>query len=263
MKSSLLYILFLLSLSLVSCVKEIPFDFVGNKKTMVIEALLNNVDSFSVVKISESNNLTGDSIYAKISGAQIQLKDLTAKKSAVFSEISPGNYKSAYFKGEEGHEYQMIVQIGNQTYTASCEMPLPILLDSLEFLDMSLFGGQGYHTLIDFQDSKGFKNYYRFIQKVNGVEDKYFYVFDDKFMDGKYQNLELYKNGQIKLNDLVEVEMMCIDPSVFSYFYQLSNLDAASGQKSIAPANPNSNFSGGVLGYFSAYTSQTKKAIVQ
>ena len=261
---SVRYVLIIVFFStLASCVKEIPFDFGKNKKLIVIEALLNNVDSFSTVKISETNQLSGDTVFPKISGAKINLKDLSSPRSVNFSETSAGIYKSTFFKGEEGHEYQISVQIGDQLYSATCEMPLPILLDSLEFLDMSLFGGSGYHTLIDFQDSKGFKNYYRFIQKVNGVADKYFYVFDDKFMDGKYQNLELYKNEQIKLNDVVEVEMMCIDQAVYNYFYQLSNLDATSGQKSIAPANPTSNFSGGVLGYFSAYTSQTKKAIVQ
>jgi hypothetical protein len=56
--------------------------------------------------------------------------------------------------------------------------------------------------------------------------------------------------------------MRCIDKNVFEYFKQLSGLDPTNGQPT-APTNPVSNISGGALGYFSAHTTQKKKAIVQ
>jgi hypothetical protein len=56
--------------------------------------------------------------------------------------------------------------------------------------------------------------------------------------------------------------MLCIDNNVFEYFKQLSGLDPTNGQPT-APTNPISNISGGALGYFSAHTTQKKKAIVQ
>jgi len=53
--------------------------------------------------------------------------------------------------------------------------------------------------------------------------------------------------------------MQCIDKNIFRYFTTLTEVQ----ENSTTPANPDSNISGGVLGYFSAHTSQRKKAAVK
>lgn len=261
MKSLLPIILLCVLLS--ACVKEINYSTEGFKKEIVIEANLNDLDSFSFVTISKMNFLNRDTAKDYVSKASIQLTDLDTKKATSYSEYSPGKYKSSYFVGQPGHDYEMKVLIESVTYTAKCYLPLPVKLDTVEFQDMTIFGGKGYHPLLNFQDGKGINNFYYFKQSINGIIDRQYYVYNDHFMDGKYQNLELYKNDFINLGDKVRVEMYCIDEPIYNYFSQLKNQDVTSGQPVIAPANPPSNFSGGVLGYFSAHSLQVKDLIVR
>ena len=52
--------------------------------------------------------------------------------------------------------------------------------------------------------------------------------------------------------------MNCIDQAVFTYLNELLQISGTNGFSSPAPANPDSNISGGVLGYFSANTVSSK-----
>ena len=245
------------------CIKEINYSTEGFKREIVIEANLNDLDSFSNVTISKMNFLNGDTAKQYISNASILLTDLDTKKTISYRECLPGHYKSSYYMGEAGHDYEMKVMVESNTYIAKCHMPLPVKMDSVDFQDMTIFGGKGFHALVNFQDGKGIKNYYRIIQYINGIFDIHTYIFDDRYMDGKYQNLELYKNDFINIGDKIRVEMYCIDEPIYNYFAQLNNQDLSSGQPIVAPANPPSNFSGGVLGYFSAHSLQVKELIVR
>lgn len=247
---------------LISCEKNIPFKINEMNKRIVIEACINDVDHYGTVKISESMGLMDDSIPPPVSMAKITLMDLTSKTNVEFTETTPGNYKSHVFKAPQGHDFELTVQVGDKTYKAVCEMPLPIILDSISFQDMTIFGGNGFHTLVNFQDSKGIENYYRFVQTVNGVKESLLYAYNDQFFDGKYQNFELFKS-HLSIGDTVCVEMQTINKNIYQYFSQLSNVDLNSGQQLLAPANPPSNFSGGALGYFSAYSYQKARAIIQ
>ena len=247
---------------LMSCEKNIPFNINETNKKLIIEATINDKDNYGTVSITQTLGLMDDTVPSPVSSAKIALKDLTSKVTVQFNETKPGFYRSNNFTAAQGHDFELTVQVGSKSYIAVCELPLPILLDSIDFQDMSIFGGHGFHTLVNFQDSKGINNYYRFVQTVNGKPDNDLYAYSDQFFDGKYQNFELFK-GSLSINDTVTVEMQCIDQHIYKYFSQLSNVDLNSGQQLLAPANPPSNFSGGALGYFSAYSSQTAKRIIR
>ncbi len=63
---------------------------------------------------------------------------------------------------------------------------------------------------------------------------------------------------QIKSGRLVQVEMRCIDPASYLYFYSLSQTVGGGPGGGATPANPPTNIQGeGVLGIFEAYTTQT------
>jgi hypothetical protein len=64
------------------------------------------------------------------------------------------------------------------------------------------------------------------------------------------------------MGDTVAVEMHCIDPAMYKYWFSLSQ--SATGETETAsPANPVTNLSGGTLGYFSAHTVRSKSIIVK
>lgn len=255
-------VIFLLySFVLASCSKEIPFDFDKSNRTIVIEGNINDIDSFSVVKLSHTINLSAENENTVVEGATITLSDLTLGKSSLLTEYTPGMYKTNNIKGIPGHEYSLKVNASGKTYEAKSEMPIPVYIDSMNFLDMSTFYQKGYNPILYYQDPGVIINYYRYVISVDGVNKKSNYATNDQYFDGKYVNFELYKSP-VYLNNLVKIEMQCIDKNVFKYFNQISDVDQ-SGQETISPSNPISNFSGGALGYFSAYTSQSLEGIVR
>jgi hypothetical protein len=111
---------------------------------------------------------------------------------------------------------------------------------------------------LDYQDPPAVKNSYRFILTLNGVVKETIYASNDEFYNGKRGSAYInYFNGEetIEENDSVDIEMQCIDAGVYNFFFTLNQTIS---QSAAAPTNPVSNFSGGALGYFSAYTTQRK-----
>jgi hypothetical protein len=77
-------------------------------------------------------------------------------------------------------------------------------------------------------------------------------VLSDEFNNGNAvtTNLVMY-NEDIKKGDVIGIDFQCIEKNVFDYFNSIS-----SGSMGSTPANPNTNLTGAVLGYFSAHTSE-------
>ncbi|TGD77572.1 hypothetical protein [Hymenobacter wooponensis] len=111
-----------------------------------------------------------------------------------------------------------------------------------------------------FLDPAGERNYYVFRQYRNGRLNPSLFLRDDELTDGKPNARPLVGGGgreedQLVAGDSVRVEMQTIDAGVHEY---VRTLNEVLGGNSAAPANPTSNFSGEVLGYFSAYTLQRR-----
>ena len=130
-----------------------------------------------------------------------------------------------------------------------------ILLEQIAFITENIWIVKPKYT-----DPPGFGNYYRFIEKINNVRNPTIWVWDDKLSNNGVSTRPLIQgDSTIKLNDTIEVEMQCIDRNIFRYFSALQSLQ----DNSTTPANPDTNITGGVLGYFSAHTSQKKKVVVK
>ena len=115
-----------------------------------------------------------------------------------------------------------------------------------------------------FKDPAKEVNFYRVKSVVNGVaKDKGadLLVAEDRLSDGKDIVLPIY-TSIFKLNDKVEVELLSMDKKMFDYFNTLSNLIGNNGDGA-APANPLTNWSGGALGYFGAFSSSKKTIVVK
>ena len=141
-------------------------------------------------------------------------------------------------------------------------MPQPVPLDSF-YVSTGRLTTKKYVTVI-YKDPVGVPNYYRFIQYVNGRKEKSIFADNDEFTDGQKVKSQLEYNNDtddakrdIVSGDSVRIEMICTDAAVYKYWYSLN--DGASGDsQSASPANPVTNISGSVMGYFSAQTVQGK-----
>ncbi len=253
-----IFILSLIISSAVSCTKEINVDLKNSTPQLVIEGNVNN-STGAVVSITQSVQFSNSNTFPTVSGAVVFITD---NFGATFTlpETTPGNYTNENLVGVAGNTYNLSVTLDNKEYTATSVMPAQVYIDTLLF-EQIIFGDETVWIVKpQYTDPAGFGDYYKFIEKINGVRFPGTWVWDDNFTNNGISTRPLIpRYSTINIGDTVEIEMQCIDKNIFRYITTLTEVQ----ENSTTPANPDSNISGGVLGYFSAHTSQRKKAAVK
>jgi hypothetical protein len=260
-------ILFCASLMVCSCKKTVSLNLKTAPAQIVIEGEITNLPGPYTVSISQTVGFYADNTFPPVSGASVTISDSTLGITDSLTEMTPGTgiYSTHTLQGVPGHTYALSVTSQQQNYAATSTMPMPVPLDSITFSQLSRFGGNEIDAIANFQDPAGIKNYYQFVEFVNGAQiTKDIFVFDDRLSDGKYINETLYNDtSYLFQGDEVKVNMYCIDENVYNYFYQLLQSGGGGAFSTTAsPANPTSNISNGSLGYFSAHTVSSATAVV-
>ena len=254
---------FFIFFSFLSCKKVIDVNLKNADAQTVITGEINNLAGPYKVTVSKSVNFISDNNFPPVSGALVTITGNGV--SETLDEKEPGNYLTKNIVGKPGESYTLKVSFDGKTYTATSVMPKPVHLDSLTFV---LGRGNDIYPVANFQDPAGIDNYYQFIEFVNGKpfgNGRGNSVFDDRLSDGRYVTRTLYDDSSdIKAGVVLKVQMNCIDKNVFTYLNELLQISGnGEGFSSPAPANPESNISGGVLGYFSANTVSSKTVEIQ
>jgi hypothetical protein len=251
--------IFSLAVFITSCTKVVNIDLNTTNPKLVIEGIISNKSNVQTVTISKTVNFSESNNFPKINNAVVTISDNNGTP-VILNLTAPGVYQTTSIIPANGHTYKLNIQLDGNTYIASSTMPQPVLMDSLSFLLNQSFGGVVDTTYIvtpHYMDPANYVNYYKLAQTVNGKLDKTIHAFNDNLINGKENKRPLFSNdGDYKLvsGDSVKVELFGIDKAVYDYYYALSLIVATGGGPSATPANPNSNISGGVLGYFSAQT---------
>ena len=246
-----------------ACEKVIDVDLKEADTLIVIEGNISDEFVAHKVTVSRTKAFTENNQVDAVMDAQVSVKDLTLNKLYLFSASNRfGEYKSELFKGAPGHNYELSVKVGNQTYTAQSAMPEKVFLDSLSITAISFFGEERKYVKVNYQDMPNIANQYRYILYVNNEKVKGYFLDFDRFNDGKYVNSTLFSGDpELKTGDEVKLEFQCVDMNVYRYFFAISQIGGNGGPPT-TPANPTSNFNNGALGYFSAHTKEEKSAII-
>jgi len=247
-----------------SCEKVIEYDLNESSPRYAIEGSISNLEGQCSVRISKSVNFTESNDFPKIKGALVTISDSYGKTDTL-NENESGLYTLPKLIGLPGKTYSLKVTIDGETFTANSTMPVPVNFDNIEFSVINSFQGTQNVPIPIYLDPVNETNYYRFIERVNKEKSSAIFVRDDRQSNGRMvkQPLFDFSGESATVGDTIEIEMMCIDDSVYEYFYSLSQISSSGGPNSTGtPANPISNISGGVLGYFSAHYTQIKTAIV-
>ncbi|MFH0896037.1 MAG: DUF4249 domain-containing protein [Bacteroidota bacterium] len=238
-----------------SCKKVIDVNLNDSDPKIVIEAEIFD-SSNCTVKLTQSVNFDEPNIFPPITDAIITISD-NVGHSEILCQTSPGLYSSSALMGIPGREYILNVTIGGNSYSATSSMPYPVEIDTIAFESIGAFGNSTQMANISFLDPAGVKNYYHFIEVVNGNIQTPIFIYEDRFDDGKPISTTLLNdpgqggdNSDISSGDTVLVLLQCTDKGVYEYLSTLSQ--SGSGMQSSTPANPKSNFSNGALGFFNA-----------
>lgn len=251
---------------LTSCEKVINIDTANGSGKIVVEGAITNESGTCMVLVSTTKQFSENNDFAGLSGANVTITE-AGGATTTLTETAPGVYQANSLVGTPGKTYQLRVESNGQVYTSNSTMPEQVPLDTVFAKEEQLFGDTRLLVQAEYQDPAGKRNYYRFIQYVNGVKEKSIFIRDDGFSDGNKVKFVLRfftddEEDDLKVGDNIRIQMQCIDANVHKYWYSLDQ-SATGDNQSAAPSNPVSNISGGALGYFSAHTLQTKEFVIQ
>lgn len=256
-----------LAIGLCSCEKVIDIDLKNADPKIVIEGIVDNSGKPASVKITKSISFSSTTTAPTVSGASVKISD-EAGNNFVLAETAPGIYTNASLLGQIGKTYTLTVLNAGVTYSGKSTIPRQAPIDTIYQETVSIPGtapgssaSNGKIVSLVYTDLVGFGDNVQAVQTINGKIDNVLYVADDQFTDGSDLPYQLYPNPntKIKTGDVVKIEMRFIDKNVFKY---LSGILEIQGGNTV-PANPDSNLSGGCLGFFSAHTSETKTIVIQ
>jgi hypothetical protein len=263
MKNTIKYItIMLFAAALSSCEKAIDLKLKDTTPQYVVEGVLTDAAGGCKVLLSQTKNFTDNNDFNGISGATVTIAD--GSITYPLTPTSTGIYQNSTLTGTPGHTYQLSVSIDGKSFTSICTMLPAVPLDSIYLVKDELInnkdGTPRKYVTVRYQDPIATKNYYRFVQYVNGRKEETIMLEDDEFTNGQEVNNNLrFSNDNdnpardIRPGNQVTIEMMSIDQAVYKYFYSLVNSANGDGNNA-APANPLTNIKGGALGYFSVHT---------
>lgn len=255
----------LIVFSLSGCKKVIDVNLNDADPQVVIEANVLNTAGPYYVQISKTVNYSASNQFPPITGAKVIIQDITGGVKDTLTELQQGIYTTQRLTGVAGRTYQLDVNTGGKNFTAISKMPAAAQLDSVSFEKISRPGAKtDWYAVINYQDPAGISNYYLFTLFVNGRRINNTFVYDDRFSDGRYVSRTLRTDSAyINPGDSVRVVMQHMGKEGFEYYSSFSQVTGNGALQTISPANPNSNLSGGALGYFIASYTSTRRTVAR
>jgi Domain of unknown function (DUF4249) len=255
----------LCALFIASCEKVIEIDLNTSAPKIVIQGRVTDQTEPFQVTIYKTVNFDQPNDYPAVTGASVRISDGT--QTFELLEIEPGVYQTPTAQaGQPGRTYTLRVAAEGQVFEAQSAMPMLVAFEKLQQENGVMPGGGIARQVVPvFTDPLGFGNYYRFVQWTNGQRWPNIFVLDDRNSDGLRITRPLFApTGDLEnaVGDTVVVEMQTIDRLVYKYFYAL-DASGGNGPNASVPGNPDNNFSGGALGYFSACTVQKRQMVIQ
>lgn len=248
-----------------SCEKIVDINLNDAARKYVIEGIITNLAGDCKVKITQTVNFSDPNFFTDVKEAIVTIQD-NNNLPVVLPQSIAGTYQTGDIYGIPGHTYTLSVTLNGQIFSAISKMPEQVNFDSLYIEDFRGFGDPRKFANVIFNDPPGKGNAYHFIQYKNDMINNGIFVSNDNFSDGRQNNSLLAYFGTddenvIKTGDTVTVEMQCIDPPIYKYWFGLQESSTGNSDNA-SPGNPVTNIKGGALGYFSAHTVQTKTVIV-
>ena len=252
-----------------ACEEVIDLDLNSSDPQIVIEGNITTDNEYAIVKISKSVNFDEANIFPKVEGAIVTIEDNSGNRE-ILTETETGIYTGSELTGIAGRTYYLTVETEGQFFSSTSTIPEQVKFDTLIVNELESsdrgFGnvndGSDYEVNVRYSDPFGVKNYYAFLEYINGEPIGGIYVFDDRISDGQTTEVTLLSfDRSLSSGDVITIEMHCIDKSIHDYYSSFGNTGGGF-IASTTPAIPYTNIVGGKLGDFSAHTIETKQVVI-
>lgn len=254
MDYKLKYIVFLLLLLLLSCEKEIPIDYHETDKHYVAEASI--TQSGTTVRMSTTQDVTDNELRNHIvENAVIVLTCNSYDLRDTLRYTRNGIYTSETVGGP-GYTYYLDIYVDGHHFSSTSTMQDVPEINSFRFVWQKMFSERVLYADLRIQDDPDRTNYYFMHIFRNNVGYRWAVMTDEKNKGGELQQLfgctaeskmDKGDSDAVHENDAIRVEVRAIDRASYDYLYSMQVMESAG-------TNPIRNFTGGCLGYFSAYS---------
>lgn len=242
-------------MTLLSCEKDIDLDYHQVDPLYVIEASISNEGTN--VRISHTNNMDDNNGISDVTGTKVTLSDDKGNKWDI-PYTRNGFHRMPSLKGVPGTTYYIDVEIEGKHYTSTSTMQKEPKMNSFRFVWMKVGSERICFGDLKIQDIPNEDSWYYMHIYRNGVGHRWAVMRDEQnpnkelqqlfsfFHDGKTQ-----EKNQLNDGDELKILIRAIDQRSYDYLYSMQLMDNTG-------TNPLENFTGGCLGYFSAYNQVTR-----
>jgi hypothetical protein len=256
-----------------SCEEVIEIDLNFTNPAFVIEGVISR-DSVCVVRLTTTADYFSEGEPLPVEEAEVSVSNGTMAEELTY--YGNGYFRGENIKGEEGSTYFLEVVHKGTIYTASSYMPPQSNILSVNYSKSDAQSavnplGETVFTIgCTFRDNLNTDDFYmiRFTEDGRMIESKYFLFTENRSNGG---SMEIDNNGYIRFAESifydggeVDIHLFSIDEDIYNYFLQLS--DILFWKRRVVPPtpyNPQSNISGGALGYFAAWSFDTETILLE
>ena len=236
-------------LLLVSCEKDINLIYHQVDPIYVVEASVSN--TATEVRISQTNAMEDNSSESDISQAKVTITT-DAGESYTIPYSTNGFYRLSSLKGVAGTEYKLDVVFDGHHFSSTSIMQRAPQLNDFRFVWMKAASERILFGDLRLKDIPNENNWYFLHIYRNGIGYRWAVMKDDQNPNKELQQLfSFFREGSkdsdvLNEGDLLRIEIRAIDQRAYDYLYSMQLMNDTG-------TNPIANFTGGCLGYFSAY----------
>jgi hypothetical protein len=254
-----------------SCERIVSVDLNKAAPHLVIEGVITDRPGPCSVALTLTGNYFEPSlVFPPVSGARVIVSDDLGLRDTL-KETSNGFYESTTLRGSAGRTYSMTVVTGGKVYNAVSFMPGKTIIDSLYARPRQApDGDRNYDIYVMFKDPPGPGNYYRINARssapvpADSIDGRRYRLFTDELTNGNEMAERIRAGRNVVAGDTITIELLSIDRAAYDYFHTLRDiLSSDRSPTSLSPANPSTNISNGALGYFAAYSVDSKRIVLR
>jgi len=251
-----------LLLLLTACEKEIEIDYHSTTPHYAAEVVLTPDNITAIISTTRDMKET-DRTSQYVKDATVTICEEGSDWTDTLEYKGNGRYQLSYF-AMEGLSYAVDICIGGQHYRATSTMRSMPVVSDFSFVWQKMLSERILFADLRLQDDPDENNYYFMHIYRNGVGYRWAVIDDTANPGGELQQLfsstserEMEKDTDSDVlheGDRIRLEVRSIDRPVYDFFYSMQLMENTG-------TNPMSNFSGGMLGYFSACQIVTKEIL--
>lgn len=240
-------------LLLAACEKEIDINFHTVSPLYAAEVLLTPDDI--TAHVMTTHDVTESNSGSAVVDAVVTIRTKGINWTDTLENIGKGRYQLPYY-AEEGKEYEVDVYVDGRHHTSTSVMHSMPQVNNFRFVWQDVVSERMLLADLRLQDSADENNYYFVHLYRNGVGYRWAVTDDMGCPGGELQMLftcctqrDMEKdegNDILREGDVVRIEVRSIDVRTYDYLCSVEQMDQTG-------TNPIANFSGGMLGYFSAF----------